>query len=67
MRSPLRLLLLMVSSKVVYCHLFDIYINDLSLTLSKRNKGCRLGGRVINHIAHADDLCILSMSTSGIP
>ena len=42
--------------------LFNIYIDDLSLTLSKSNIGCRLGGRLINHIVYADDLCILSMS-----
>ena len=35
--------------------LFNIYIDDLSLTLSKSNIGCRLGGRLINHIACADD------------
>ena len=46
--------------------LFNIYIDDLSLTLSKSNIGCRLGGRLINHIAYVDDLCILSMSLCGM-
>jgi len=46
--------------------LFNIYINNLSLTLSKSNIGCRLGGRLISHIAYADDLCILSMSPCGM-
>ena len=46
--------------------IFNIYIDDLSLTLSKSNPGCHLGGRCVNHIAYADDLCILSMSSSGI-
>ena len=41
--------------------LFNIYIDDLSLTSSKSNIGCRLGGRLVNHIAYADDLCILSI------
>jgi len=47
--------------------LFNIYTDDLSLTLSKSNIGCRfVGGRFISHIAYADDLCILSISPSGI-
>ena len=46
--------------------IFNIYINNLSLTLSKTNIGCRLGGRLISHIVYADDLCILSMSPCGI-
>jgi len=33
--------------------LFNIYIDDLSLTLSKSNICCSLGGRLINHIAYA--------------
>jgi len=46
--------------------LFNIYIDDLSLTLSKSNISCRLGGRHINHITYVDDLCILSMSSCGM-
>ena len=38
----------------------------MSLTLSKSNIGCGLDGRLINHIAYADDLCILSMSPCGM-
>jgi len=39
-----------------------MYIDDcFSLTLSKTKFGCRLGGRLINHIAYADDLSILIM------
>jgi len=34
--------------------------------LSKSNIGCRLGGRLINHITYADDLYILSMSPCGM-
>jgi len=44
--------------------LFNIYIDDLSL--SKFKIGCRLDGRLINHIACADYLCILSMSPCGM-
>jgi len=46
--------------------LFNIYIDDLSLTLSKSNIGCRLGGRHINHIVYVDELCILIMSSCGM-
>jgi len=42
--------------------LFNVYNDDLNLTLSKSNIGCRLGGRLINHITYVNDLCILSMS-----
>jgi len=46
--------------------LFNVYIDDFSLTLSKSNIGCRLRGRLINHIVYADNLCILSRSPYGM-
>ena len=44
-------------------HHFNICIGDFSLTSIKNNIACRLGGRLINHIAYADVLCILSSSS----
>ena len=38
--------------------LINIYNNDLNLTFSKSNIGCRLGGTFINHIAYANELYI---------
>ena len=46
--------------------LFNVYNDDLNLTLSKSNIGCRLGGRHINHIVYVEELCILIMSSCGM-
>ncbi len=46
--------------------LFNIYIDDLSISLSNANAGCKFGGMSVNHFSYADDMAILSPSASGL-
>ena len=46
--------------------LFDVYINELSELLNKSGTGGNLGGTIINHMLYADDICIVSLSLSGL-
>ena len=45
--------------------LFNVYINDLSRSLSKLPIGCCSGDKVINHLMYADDIVLLSSSAKG--
>ena len=47
-------------------HLFNVYMDDLSVILNKFQIGCIYGGTIINHLMYADDLCIFSPSVSGL-
>ena len=44
--------------------LFNIYMGDLSMQLNSSGIGGYLGTAVINHLCHADDLCLISLSSS---
>ena len=47
--------------------LFIVYINDLSISLSKLPAiGCCSGENVINHLMYADDIVLLSPSAKGM-
>ena len=46
--------------------LFNIYIDGLSDILNKSCVGGFIGGKRINHILYADDLCIVSLSSTGL-
>ena len=46
--------------------LFNVYINDLSMRLSETGIGGSIGGKFVNHMIYADDLCIISLSSSGL-
>ncbi len=46
--------------------LFKIYIDDLSISLSNANAGCKFGGMSVNNFSYADDMAILSPSASGL-
>ena len=46
--------------------LFNIYIDGLSNTLNNSLIGGSLGGKRINHMLYADDLCIVSLSSAGL-
>ena len=45
---------------------FNLYMDKLSVTLSKTKVGCALGKTMVNHLAYADDLVILSPSAKGL-
>ena len=47
-------------------HFFNVYINDLSNRLNGYRIGCMLGEIVLNHLMYADDLVLISPSTSGL-
>ena len=47
-------------------HLFNVYMDDLSVILNKLQIGCIYAGTIINHLMYADDLCIFSPSVSGL-
>ena len=46
--------------------LFNVYINDLSISLSKLPIGCCSCENVINHFMYADDIVLLSPSAKGM-
>ena len=47
--------------------LFNLYINDVSIRLTYSGIGGTLGGKFAkNHMIYADDLCIVSISSSGL-
>ena len=46
--------------------LFNIYIDGLSNILNNSLIGGSLGGKCINHMLYADDLCIVSLSSAGL-
>ena len=46
--------------------LFNVYINDLSIRLSETGIGGSISGKFVNHMIYADDLCVISLSSSGL-
>ena len=46
--------------------LFYVYVNELIELLNKSGIGGNLGGTIINHMLYADDICIVSLSSSGL-
>ena len=47
-------------------YLFNIYMDDLSLILSKKYAGCKIASRIINHLFYADDLVLMCPSYRGL-
>lgn len=46
--------------------LFAIYMNDILTSLSKIKTGCRIGGNLLNIMAYADDVVLVSPSVTGL-
>ena len=46
--------------------LFNVYMNDLSAALNSSGIGGYLGPAFLNHLCYADDLCIITLSSSGM-
>ena len=46
--------------------LFNFYMNDLSVLLSKISAGCYSGNTVINHLMYTDDLVVFAPSAKGL-
>ena len=47
-------------------HLFNIYMDDLSVNFNKLQIGCLYAGTIMNHMMYADDLCAFSPSVAGL-
>ena len=41
------------------------YVNDLSECLNKSVVGGSMNGTFVNHMLYADDICLISLSSSG--
>ena len=46
--------------------LFNVYIDGLSNILNNYTTSGFLGGKRINHMLYADELCIVSLSSAGL-
>ena len=44
--------------------LFNVYMNNLSLSLNLSGIGGTLGGNLINHLCYAEDLSLIALSSS---
>ena len=53
-------------SGVLSPQLFNVYIDGLSGILNRSTIAGSLGGKRINHLLYADDLCIISLSSAGL-
>ena len=51
---------------ILSAQLFNIYIDGLSDILNKSSVDGSIGGKRINHMLYADDLCIVSLSSAGL-
>ena len=54
---------------IIFPILFNIYMDDLSMHLNSSGiggGGGYLGTAFINHLCYADDLCLISLSSSGM-
>ena len=47
-------------------YLFNIYVDDLSVTINACRVGCFVGNVIIYHRMYADDLVILAPSVAGL-
>ena len=47
-------------------YLFNIYVDNLSVTLNACRVGCCVGNVIIPHLMYADDLVILAPSVAGL-
>ena len=46
--------------------LFNLYVDGLSRSLNSLNIGCKIGPRLVNHLAYADDLVLICPSVKGL-
>ena len=43
-----------------------VFMNNLCVSLNHSSHGGSLGGNLISHLCHADDLCLIALSSSGM-
>ena len=51
---------------ILFPALFNVYMNNLSVSLNHSGIGGSLGGNLINHLCSADDLCLIALTSSGM-
>ena len=51
---------------VISSILFNVYMDDLSTALNSSGTGGYLGPIFLNHLCYADDLCIITLFSSGM-
>ena len=54
-----------VQQEILSPLLFAVYINDLLVQLAQSGQGCLTGHCCAGTVAHADNICIMSVSVSG--
>ena len=47
-------------------HLFNIYVDGLSVILNSNKIGCSVSSIIINHRMYADDIVLISPLTAGL-
>ena len=47
-------------------YLFNVYMDELSVNLSKSQTGCMFDDKFVNHLFYADDAVLLSPSANGL-
>ena len=47
-------------------YLFSVYLDELSIQLGSARMGWTVGNKVVNHPMFADDICVFSLSISGL-
>ena len=52
-----------VKQGVLSSALFNVCMNNLSVSLNHSGIGGSLGGNLINHLCYADDLCLIALSS----
>jgi len=51
---------------ILSAYFFAVYIDELSVRLTKSGYGCKIGESVTNNIMYADDICLLAGSVSSL-
>ena len=46
--------------------LFNVYMDDLSISLNNSGIGGHIGEKTINHLCYADDICLVALSSSAM-
>ena len=52
--------------RIIFPILFNMYMDDLSIALNNSDIGGYLGDAFLNHLCYADDICLISLSSSGM-
>ena len=51
--------------RILSPHLFNVYMDNLSIELNNINIGCCIDGKIINHLMYADDIVLFAPSVKG--